>query len=62
MNQAAQAPHKDKFQGSVSAPNRTTLLELVKRIRQLESEKAKTKKAQEALKSQIEAITSFVNG
>jgi PAS domain S-box-containing protein len=53
MNQAAQPSHGEKsHSGGIS--DRSTILELVKRIHQLETEKASTEKAQEALKESEE--------
>jgi two-component system, sensor histidine kinase and response regulator len=53
MNQAAQPSHGDKsHSGRMS--ERSTILELVKRIHQLETEKASAEKAQEALKESEE--------
>jgi two-component system, sensor histidine kinase and response regulator len=54
MNQAAQPSHGDHSKGPAPASGRATLLELVKRIHQLETEKASTEKAQEALKESEE--------
>ncbi len=54
MTQAAQPFRSNQIQDSGRVSQRSTILELVKRVQQLETEKANTEKAQEALKESEE--------
>jgi len=54
MKQAARPLHQDQAQDVDRLSNRSTILDLVKRVQQLETEKASTEKAQAALKESEE--------
>ncbi len=54
MNRAAQPLHRDQDRGPGPMSTRSTILELVKRVQALETEKANTDKAQQALKESEE--------
>jgi PAS domain S-box-containing protein len=54
MKQSAQPSHENKAGEADGMTNRSTILELVKRVKQLETEKADAEKAQEALRESDE--------
>jgi PAS domain S-box-containing protein len=54
MRQAAQPLHTNLFQVADQMSNRSTILDLAKRIQELETDKAKTEQAQKALKDSEE--------
>lgn len=54
MTQATQPSHTNQAEEADRMTNRSTIIELVKRVKQLETEKANAEKAQEALKESDE--------